>query len=139
MPVDYYCQACGLVFSVGVYGMRSRYPCRTLLVCRSCGTCHQVQEPMNQQRPIRFLTQPGPLHRPTKPHLPTFLSRKRKWLEAAAAMPDLQRAVSRDDYGYLTCSSCGSVGTLISGWDEKDVKCPHCKEDKLAMTGNWVT
>lgn len=139
MPMDYYCERCGLVFSTGVFGVRSRYPGRRFLVCRSCGTCHQLQEPMNQKHPLRFLALSGPLVRKDKPSRPTLLNRNLKWRLLDVPMSQLESSVASEDFAGIACSSCQSLGSLTGEWKPGEKRCPKCGEETLTNTGGWIT
>lgn len=139
MPIDYYCKGCGLTFSVGVYGIRGRYPMRRHLVCRACGTCHQLQSPMNEKNPIRFLAQEQPYFCKEQPHGPTFLDKRLKWIEVEVPAPDLERADLTEKFEHLTCFACKSKRNLAPEWEEDLKKCLHCQKDKLIVTGGWIT
>lgn len=141
MPMDYFCESCGLVFSVGLYATRSRYPARTLLVCRSCGTVHELQQPLNTKNSTRLMAQSCPLVLEEKPDLPVF-TRRLSWNECSLPEGFSEKPL-HDDEGWicqeLTCSHCHQTGTLTERWERDDKKCPACHEERLATTGGWIT
>ena len=138
MPVDYFCEGCGLVFSVGPYGMRSsRYPGRLLLVCRSCGTVHELQYPFDAKKPLRLVAQLQPLKARRKPDSPTFLQ-KRKWHECVT--PSIGETFGEDEAVVkISCSHCRTSGPLSATWEPENTMCPVCHADKLVQNGGWVT
>lgn len=141
MPSEFYCEACGLVFACGSYGVRSRYPSRALLVCRACGTCHEVRRPFGDRRPPRLWSLDGPLVRAAKPTGVVLLDRRLAWAERTADEPAAlgdARAFAAA-VGRLACSHCHAAGTLTDGWDPARTTCPRCRADTLAVTCGWVT
>jgi hypothetical protein len=136
MPMDYYCEGCGLVFSVGRYATRSRYPSRTLLVCWACGTVHEHQEPLREAEQGRLLAQPGPMISPRRPERPTFLDRRLHW-EGLVPPPGQERW--GPELQAVACSHCGAPGTLAESWTSENRTCPRCREDRLVEVGGWIT
>ena len=142
MPMDFFCEGCGLVFSAGMYGVRSRYPFRTLLVCRACGTVHQFRRPGNKKNPFRLLALPGPLIPKKKPEGPTFLNKELKWTECATpvGLKNLRQGdPTEPDFDEIICACCMSGGMLTSLWEHTDKRCPACHVEKLIVICGWIT
>jgi hypothetical protein len=141
MPQDFYCERCGLVFSAGFYGVRSHFPARTLLVCQSCGTCHEVRYPLNDKRSPCLLSQSGPLIRSRRPSRPVFLDRRLKWVEQP--LPAGEEFADPRSFGTsivkLACPHCDAVGTLRSNWEADGKACPNCRSGTPVVTGSWIT
>lgn len=143
MPMDYLCESCGLVFSVGFYAIRSRYPARTLLVCRSCGTVHELQQPLNTKNSTRLMAQSCPLLLNKQPDLPVFAQRL-SWTECSLPEGFTEKPLQGDEgwrrhFQELTCSHCHQTGTLTERWEHDDKSCPACHEDRLVETAGWIT
>jgi hypothetical protein len=136
MPRDYYCEGCRLVFSVGRYASRSRYPARTLLVCRACGTVHEYQESLREAVQNRLLAQPGPMTRPWRPERPVFLDQRLHWEEL---VPPPGQGWREPEFQAAVCSHCGASGTLTDSWGVEDRSCPRCRTARLVEADGWIT
>jgi hypothetical protein len=137
MPIDHYCDDCGLTFSTGVYAVRSHYPGRHLLVCQACGTVHEYQWSPRNSRPPRLLALPEPLLLPQKPERPTFLDKRLKWTECLVS-PVAEGEVAELDFRNFTCFSCKESGTLTGAWKTRDKGCPRCRAKRLVECGGWI-
>jgi hypothetical protein len=133
MPMDYYCQACGLVFSVGTYGIPgNKYMLRTLLVCRNCGTAYEHQQSSRDSVPDRVVTLGEPLVREKQPERPTLVDRRLKWKECSLG----------DDQGVVedfVCEYCGKKGVLTSRPPKEKGACPRCSGNTLINSFGWIT
>ena len=144
MPLDYYCEGCGLVFSVGIYATRSRYPARVLLVCKSCGTVHELQRPLREKQANRLMTQPCPLLMDNKPDHPVF-TRRLTWNECSLSPSFADGCSLRGEEAWTrfleeaVCSYCYRPGMLTDQWERDEQKCPACHEEKLRTTDEWIT
>jgi hypothetical protein len=139
MPIDYYCEGCGLTFATGIYGVRGRYAGRQLLVCRSCGTVHEYQRSFRNERPSRLMALPEPVILLRKPERPTFLDKRLKWTECVIP-PGLEVSTTDGelDLRELACFGCATTGTLASEW-KRDEGCPRCGAGQLVECGGWIT
>jgi hypothetical protein len=138
MPMDHYCEDCGLTFSTGLYAARSHYPGRHLLVCQACGTVHEYQWSSRDSRSARLMALPEPLLLPQKPEQPTFLNNTLKWKECVIS-PVVEKRGGRARFRNLTCFSCKASGTLTGDWKTRDKGCPRCRAKRLVECSCWIT
>src|SRR5262249_32774471 len=140
MPIEMYCDHCGLIFSAGMYGVRGRHPFRNLIVCRSCGTCHELRLPASAGTPVRFLALPGPLILQDRPGRPVFTSKRLDWQDIALQVDETTTAAEVNDWlAGVSCSHCGATDTLSMGWDSTNLNCPSCGKASLVYAAGWIT
>ncbi len=129
MPSGFFCEGCGLVFTVGQYGVRgSRYIGRNLLVCKGCGTAYERQDGKAGTRLL--VAKNGPKTAKRAPRGPM----RGAWDEYVSS--DEWKRI-RGGLDGVACSFCNERKTLTSTWTAKS--CPRCGAEKLMFNGRWIT
>ncbi len=164
MPNLYFCSSCRLSFQTGWFHYHqfdSGYAAATFLVCKECGTQHQMEHAIRDQLPERMFAQPEPVTNPddddpdrTDSLLDSILrfgsgykewqsyqvqSNPRPEREEHKGMPVWFEGITdKLHLADVKCSYCGSATSLVSECPEENSSCPRCKEPSLKCVAMWT-